>query len=455
MSKQLKQLFLNLLWLGGLAGLAVVVILLLSNSRATRTAQAPEPTPVPLSTATLTPTPPAARFDSPIVTPTPEATEPLSTLEPSPTAIQSPTPLPNATPVPAGEALLYTVRREVNGQVEALVYGLAINASGEPDTTPFTIPLLVDFYPVLESISPDGHYILFNRSTESGGRPYILNLESGGILPLYDDVAWGGGRSFDWFSDSSQILFWDLNNDQLRAIDVQTGDYRVLSTVQGSIQGATISPDGQEVIYIDGPNLTSRILYRVNSQGGEPEALIDLIPPTQIYHWSPDGQYLLYYGSPRLSKEDIAEENFPQCVLTLLEVNSLTTRFLNCPSDTLPIFEPVWSPDSRHIAYTAVGDNETFPCQQQDNQEIDWYTCYFQGTFIYIEDIQSGEVSQLSPGIIPRWSPDGSQLAFLSNQSGVPEIWLVNADGSNLRQATNDGLPKEHKLFWTILRSEQ
>ncbi|MGF7473866.1 hypothetical protein WFJ45_24395, partial [Salmonella enterica subsp. enterica serovar Minnesota] len=31
---------------------------------------------------------------------------------------------------------------------------------------------------------------------------------------------------------------------------------------------------------------------------------------------------------------------------------------------------------------------------------------------------------------VPRWSPDGSRIAFYSNRSGKYEIWTVKPDGS-------------------------
>ncbi len=36
----------------------------------------------------------------------------------------------------------------------------------------------------------------------------------------------------------------------------------------------------------------------------------------------------------------------------------------------------------------------------------------------------------------PRWSPDGSQLAFISDRSGKPQIWVMSAWGGEARQVT-------------------
>jgi TolB protein len=36
----------------------------------------------------------------------------------------------------------------------------------------------------------------------------------------------------------------------------------------------------------------------------------------------------------------------------------------------------------------------------------------------------------------PVWSPDGSKIAFTSDKSGNIDIWVIDADGSNMRQVT-------------------
>jgi Tol biopolymer transport system component len=34
----------------------------------------------------------------------------------------------------------------------------------------------------------------------------------------------------------------------------------------------------------------------------------------------------------------------------------------------------------------------------------------------------------------PRWYPDGRRIGFMSNRTGRPEIWIIDSDGSGLRQ---------------------
>ncbi len=39
----------------------------------------------------------------------------------------------------------------------------------------------------------------------------------------------------------------------------------------------------------------------------------------------------------------------------------------------------------------------------------------------------------------PAWSPNGRQIAFTSSRSGSPQIYLMDADGSNVRRLTFGG----------------
>ena len=50
---------------------------------------------------------------------------------------------------------------------------------------------------------------------------------------------------------------------------------------------------------------------------------------------------------------------------------------------------------------------------------------------VIIEQQINGAESRSWNNVAPAWSPDGSQIAFLTDRTGQWEIWVMNADGSN------------------------
>ncbi len=72
---------------------------------------------------------------------------------------------------------------------------------------------------------------------------------------------------------------------------------------------------------------------------------------------------------------------------------------------------------------------------------------------IYRIPFEGGEAELLAGGVAfghqPRYSPDGDLIAFTSDRSGVDNIWVMNADGSDPRQITFDDDPYPTSPYWT------
>jgi TolB protein len=86
---------------------------------------------------------------------------------------------------------------------------------------------------------------------------------------------------------------------------------------------------------------------------------------------------------------------------------------LGAPADAA---DAAWSPNGQRVAFEAVPPGEHEP-------------------EIFVMNADGTGVTQLTntPGrnAWPDWFPNGKQIAFTSEREGPPEIWLMNADGSD------------------------
>ncbi len=83
---------------------------------------------------------------------------------------------------------------------------------------------------------------------------------------------------------------------------------------------------------------------------------------------------------------------------------------------------PDWSPDGKRIVYISITSG---------------------GVWLTVMDVNGLNKKLLTEGVAPDWSPDGKQIAFTrEDQNRVPQIWAMNADGSNVRQLTQSNTTK-------------
>jgi Tol biopolymer transport system component len=166
------------------------------------------------------------------------------------------------------------------------------------------------------------------------------------------------------------------------------------------------SPDGEWVAYCAQARHSGSDIYVVRSDGTGRHRLTDFAGYDCKPAWSPDGEWVAFDRVVDGAKRVLAIH--PDGTgLHLLVGNAEDAQF---------------SPDGEWIAFTRV---------KNDHQAV------------FVRRVDGGLARRITPlsirGVQPDWSPSGARIAFLSPEYhfGLPNVFAVNPDGSNLLQVTH------------------
>jgi Tol biopolymer transport system component len=158
-------------------------------------------------------------------------------------------------------------------------------------------------------------------------------------------------------------------------------------------------------------------IFLINTDGSNPQLLVQDLNGACQPAWSPDGKKLVYIA-PCADKSDL----YPQSSLYVLDLETGKTSSL--PASPGGSFEPAWSPDGTKIAFTSIFNNLPQICLiDLNNQAITRLTT------------ASGNVQSRQPA----WSPAGKQIVYTVRRFNLQQIWTMNADGTNQVQLVRSG----------------
>ncbi len=265
------------------------------------------------------------------------------------------------------------------------------------------------------ALSPDGQTVAFTRweTSQDGalGSVWLINTDGSGERLIHENVF--NPRTPVWSADGTQLIIAMQHGGQV-------GELRKCSS-QGPDRSSgaydvSMHRDNEGDIYFCF-TLPPDPFWKLRQLDVASGAHQDL--PGDDYSvspaWDPLYQgHVIYDGDRGLVNLDLREGR----------TWALTEDF----NDR----SPVYSPDGTRLALSYRQDDHwevhLINADGSNRQRLT-ETSYM----VLVEQQLRGEQPHSYSNAAPVWSPDGSQLAFVSNRSGAWEIWLMNSDGSNQR----------------------
>lgn len=345
---------------------------------------------------------------------------------------------------------------------------------------------------VFARFSPDGRWIAFTGQYDGDEQVYVMPA-TGGVprqLTFYPAQGpltprWGwDNQVYGWTNDGKRIIFrslrdsWTVSSSRLYTVSVDGGPAVPLPMPESG--AASFSPGGNQLVYsprardfrpekrYGGGQANSLYIFDVETHearkiADNPRSNRDpMWVGDQIYFNSDrDGHFNLYDYNLASGKTTQVTSNKQWDIrwpnsdrqsrivyelngeLQVLDVKSgkSTPISIDVPDDGVArrpsrvsaaslIEHAALSPKGERVLFAARGDIFSAPAEKGPTRNL---------------TMTSGAHDKW-----PRWSPDGSRVAFISDKSGEEEVWVVAQDGTSPpEQLTTGGKAMRYAPEWS------
>ena len=218
---------------------------------------------------------------------------------------------------------------------------------------------------------------------------------------------------------------WDKNafTQRLAIADVKAATSRPIAEGLESSYAAQWSPDGKRLAFLSEREGKTQI-FTAAADGSDPKALTNVTTGVALYAWSPDGKTIAFVARiPKpdaLTKRDKEESGYevvgeyaPQSQLFL--ANTTTKEVSQLTSGQNSIRRFTWSHDGKRIA---------FDHRPSDNTNTEF------NSDLSVVDVESKAVKSLvsrpGPDQWPVWSPDDTQILFVTGNGNAGHHYFSN-----------------------------
>lgn len=247
---------------------------------------------------------------------------------------------------------------------------------------------------------------------------------------------------------------WDRKNDRqvshlwIARSNGQQPPVKLTNGEKGETQPQW-SPDGKQIAFLAdrgaADSKSGNQIWLIRAEGGEAEKLTSEETAVSAFQWSPDGRQIAFVmrdtPADRADREKRKKDKFDAILvdadytyshLWTIDLASKTKKRIT--QGAFSVSMPRWSPDSKSIAFVR---------SSMGQQESSWFDLNAdRNSDIYVVSAEGGSPKQMttSPGAdtAPVWSPDGTELAYLSAMD--PRSWAEKVDV--IVMPANGGAPR-------------
>ncbi len=268
------------------------------------------------------------------------------------------------------------------------------------------------------AVSPNGRQVAFTRweGDRDGvyGNIWLINIDGTGERLIHEQVL--NPRAPMWSPDGTKLVIgWQQGGHPDPYQECGKRPPRGAYDIDMDIE-----EDGDIIFCYTVPADPQWSLRLIDvATGGHEDLLSATYSFSPVFHPA-DGSYVLYDGDDKFAPDE---------GLTGLNLETNETWYVTTDAND---HSPVFSPDGSKIAVSyrqhlhwEVHVMNADGTNRQRLTETSYITL--------VEQILRGEETHSFNNTAPAWSPDGSQIAFVTDRTGQWKIWVMNADGSNQR----------------------
>ncbi|MEN8150932.1 MAG: S41 family peptidase, partial [Planctomycetota bacterium] len=354
----------------------------------------------------------------------------------------------------------------------------------------FTVPITggrpkqITFHSAYEALcdwSPDGKRLLFttNRPADVGRVDmFEVSLEGGTPRRLTYDGGRGGSYSKDgkWivYARGYVDIYWDnykgSSNFDLYVMPAEGGIPRQLTQTDGNERYPFLSADGKTVYFVAEQKGVANF-YCMPFEGGERKQ-VTKFTGTDVHRpdFARDMKTVVFERAGRLYRTDITAPKEKPDAIPLVVQSDVRHSGTQRRTITGGGEQACVSASRGEVAFTLRGDIWTMPIGggrgkritsgpaidmwprfSPDGSKLAYFNNRSGNNDIFILDLKTGSTTQVTKHAandhFQNWSPDGKQLVFCSERSGNKDIWLLDLESGLTTQLTKHRAADDDPTF--------